>query len=61
MMWTLIKAFEEGTSLTDRIVWKVDEEPEEIVKGLMPVVKKFLIEGYLINRVKWYQQKLPNR
>lgn len=87
-VWILIKAFEEGTSLIDRIVWKVDleneefseiirklitvsknnienveilvkkvqileevwrsllEEPEEIIKGLMPVVKKFLIEGY---------------
>jgi len=29
-MWILIRSFEEGTSLSERIVWKVDLENEEI-------------------------------
>jgi hypothetical protein len=87
-VWMLIRSFEEGTTLTDRIVWKTDleneelqrvvrkiitisksnienievlvkksqildeiwqsllDEPEEMIKGLMPVVKSILIQGY---------------
>ncbi|HHS49483.1 MAG TPA: hypothetical protein ENM99_06605 [Desulfurella acetivorans] len=87
-VWILIRSFEEGTNLTERIVWKTDleneelpavirkittisktniehievlvkkvqildeiwrsllEEPEEMIKGLMPVVKSFISQGY---------------
>lgn len=87
-MWLLIRSFEEGTTLTERIVWKADleneeapsvirklitiskenvekietlvkkvqilneiwqsllEEPEEMIKGMMPVVKSTLTQGY---------------
>jgi hypothetical protein len=87
-VWILIRSFEEGTTLTERIVWKADleneeapsvirklitiskenvekietlvkkvqilneiwqsllEEPEEIIKGLMPVVKSTITQGY---------------
>lgn len=87
-VWVLIRSFEEGTTLTERIVWKTDleneelptvvrkittisktniedievlvkkvqildeiwqsllEEPEEMIKGLMPVVKSIITQGY---------------
>lgn len=87
-VWILIRSFEEGTTLTERIVWKTDleneelpavirkittvsktniehievlvkkvqildeiwqsllEEPEEMIKGLMPVVKSIITQGY---------------
>jgi len=87
-VWILIRSFEEGTTLTDRIVWKADleneelpaiirkittvsktkiehievlvkkaqildeiwqsllDEPEEMIKGLMPVVKLIITQGY---------------
>ncbi len=87
-IWVLIRSFEEGTTLTERIVWKTDIEneelpvvlrkittisknnieqievlvkkvqildeiwqslldaPEEMINGLMPVVKSLLIQGY---------------
>jgi hypothetical protein len=87
-VWILIRSFEEGTSLTERIVWKADleneelpavsrkivtisktniehievlvkkaqildeiwqsllDEPEEMIKGLMPVVKSIISQGY---------------
>jgi hypothetical protein len=87
-VWILIKSFEEGTTLTERIVWKTDleneeplavsrkivtisktniehievlvkkveildeiwksllNEPEEMIKGLMPVVKSIIAQGY---------------
>jgi hypothetical protein len=87
-VWILIRSFEEGTTLTERIVWKADleneelpavirkittiskaniehieilvkkvqildeiwqsllEEPEEMIKGLMPVVKSIITQGY---------------
>ena len=87
-VWILIRSFEEGTTLTDRIVWKTDleneelpaiirkittvsktkiehievlvkkaqildeiwqsllDEPEEMIKGLMPVVKLIITQGY---------------
>lgn len=86
--WMLIRSFEEGTTLTERIVWKIDleneevpevnrkmitifrsnieqievlvkkvqildeiwqsllDEPEEMIKGLMPVVKSLINQGY---------------
>ncbi|HEC64137.1 MAG TPA: hypothetical protein ENI23_02455 [bacterium] len=86
--WVLIKSFEEGTSLQERIVWKVDllnedllsvvkklkaisrsniehieilvkkvqtldeiwkslvDAPDEIVKGLIPVIKSIIAQGY---------------
>lgn len=88
VVWILVRSFEEGTKLSERIVWKADleneqttavcrkimtiskdnveqiellvkrtqilsevwhsllDEPEEMVKGLMPVVKSLLIQGY---------------
>jgi hypothetical protein len=87
-VWILIRSFEEGTTLTERIVWKTDleneelptvsrklttisktnieqievlvkkvqildeiwqslsDEPEEMIKGLMPVVKLLISQGY---------------
>ena len=87
-VWILIRSFEEGTTLTERIVWKADleneellavsrkivaisktniehievlvkkvqildeiwqsllDEPEEMIKGLMPVVKLLISQGY---------------
>lgn len=87
-VWVLIRSFEEGTTLTERIVWKIDleneelssalrkitaisktniehievlvkksqildeiwqsllDEPEEMIKGLMPVVKSIISQGY---------------
>lgn len=87
-VWILIRSFEEGTTLTERIVWKADleneellavyrkivtisktnienievlvkkvqildeiwqsllDEPEEMIKGLMPVVKSLISQGY---------------
>lgn len=87
-VWILIRSFEEGTTLTERIVWKADLEneelpaflrkivaisktnieqievlvkkvqildeiwqslldaPEEMIKGLMPVVKSLIGQGY---------------
>ena len=87
-VWLLIRSFEEGTTLTERIVWKADleneespsvirklntisngnvekietlvkkvqilneiwqsllEEPEEMIKGLMPIVKSTVTQGY---------------
>jgi len=87
-VWVLIRSFEEGTTLTERIVWKTDleneelsavcrkmvtisknkieqievlvnkvqildeicrsllDEPEEMIKGLMPVVKSIINQGY---------------
>ena len=87
-VWILIKSFEEGTKLTERVVWKVDleneellsisrkivtisksnvekievlvkkvqildeiwqsllDEPEEMIKGLMPKVKLIVSQGY---------------
>jgi hypothetical protein len=87
-VWMLIRSFEEGTTLTERIVWKIDleneelpavlrkitaisktniehiealvkkvqildeiwqsllDEPEEMIKGLMPVVKSIISQGY---------------
>ncbi|MBP7703172.1 MAG: type I restriction enzyme HsdR N-terminal domain-containing protein [Candidatus Hydrothermae bacterium] len=87
-VWILIRSFEEGTTLTERIVWKVDleneelptvlrkivtisktniehievlvkkvqildeiwqsllDEPEEMIKGLIPVVKSIISQGY---------------
>ena len=87
-VWILIKSFEEGTTLTERIVWKADleneeliavsrkiitisktniehievlvkkvqildeiwqsllDEPEGMIKGLMPVVKSLIDQGY---------------
>lgn len=87
-VWMLVRSFEEGTTLTERIVWKVDleneelpsvfrkiitiskdnidlievlvkkvqildeiwqsllDEPEEMIKGLMPVVKSIIAQGY---------------
>ncbi|MDO9529172.1 MAG: type I restriction enzyme HsdR N-terminal domain-containing protein [Syntrophales bacterium] len=88
-IWVLIRSFEEGTTLTERIIWKTDieneelpavlrkistisktnieyievlvkksqildeiwqsllDEPEEMIKGLMPVVKSIITQGYL--------------
>lgn len=87
-VWILVRSFEEGTTLTERIVWKTDleneelpsicrkittiskdyieqietlvkkvqildeiwqsllDEPEEMIKGLMPVVKSIITQGY---------------
>jgi len=87
-VWILIRSFEEGTTLTERIVWKTDleneeliavcrkiatiskinieqievlvkkakildeiwqsllDEPEEMIKGLMPVVRSLINQGY---------------
>ena len=87
-VWLLIRSFEEGTTLTERIVWKTDleneelpavmrkittiskdniehievlvkkaqildeiwqsllDEPEEMIKGLIPVVKSIISQGY---------------
>ncbi|MBU2436521.1 MAG: hypothetical protein KKE55_02345 [Candidatus Omnitrophica bacterium] len=87
-VWVLIRSFEEGTTVTERIVWKTDleneelpavlrkittisktniehienlvkkvqildeiwqsllDEPEEMIKGLMPVVKSIISQGY---------------
>ncbi len=87
-VWILIRSFEEGTTLTERIVWKTDleneempavlrkittiskeniehievlvrkvqildeiwqsllDEPEELIRGLMPVVKSLISQGY---------------
>lgn len=87
-VWILVRSFEEGTTLTERIVWKTDleneelpsicrkittiskdnieqietlvkkvqildeiwqsllDEPEEMIKGLMPVVKSLISQGY---------------
>jgi hypothetical protein len=87
-VWILIRSFEEGTILTERIVWKTDleneelpavfrkisaisksniehievlvkkakildeiwqsllDEPEEMIKGLIPVVKSIITQGY---------------
>jgi len=87
-VWILLRSFEEGTTLTERIVWKTDleneelpvvirkistisknnienievlvkkaqildeiwqsilEEPEEMLKGLMPVIKSIIAQGY---------------
>lgn len=87
-IWMLIRSFEEGTTLTERIVWKIDieneelpavnrkmttisrtnieqievlvkkvqildeiwqsllDEPEEMIRGLMPVVKSLINQGY---------------
>jgi hypothetical protein len=87
-VWVLIRSFEEGTTLTERIVWKSDleneelpavlrkivaisktniehievlvkkvqildeiwqsllDEPQEMIKGLMPVVKSIISQGY---------------
>lgn len=87
-VWVLIRSFEEGTTLTERIVWKTDleneerpmvlrkittlsktniehievlvkkvqildeiwqsllDKPEEMIKGLMPVVKSLISQRY---------------
>ncbi len=87
-VWILMRSFEEGTPLSERIVWKVDledeeltsvirrlttisktnieniellvkkiqildeiwqsllEEPEEMIKGLIPVVRSIIVQGY---------------
>lgn len=87
-VWVLIRSFEEGTSLTERIVWKTDlenedlpkvlrkitaisktnvehmevlvkkvkilddiwqsllDEPEEMIRSLMPVVTSLISQGY---------------
>lgn len=87
-VWMLIRSFEEGTTLTERIVWKTDleneelpaiirkittisktniehievlvkkiqildeiwqsflDEPEEMIKGLIPMVKSIITQGY---------------
>ena len=87
-VWILIRSFEEGTTLSERIVWKIDleneellavcnkittisktnieqievlvkkvqildeiwqslfDEPKEMIKGLMPVVKSLISQGY---------------
>lgn len=87
-IWVLIRSFEEGTTLTERVVWKIDleneelpavfrkiitiskdniehietlvkksqildeiwqsflDEPGEMIKGLIPVVKSIIIQGY---------------
>lgn len=87
-VWILVRSFEEGTKLTERIVWKADleneklqsvlrklptiskdnieqieilvkkvqilneiwtsllDEPEEMIKGLIPAVKALIGEGY---------------
>lgn len=87
-VWILIRSFEEGTTLTERIVWRVDleneelpavlrkivtisktnieyievlvkkvqildeiwqsllDEPEEMIRGLIPVVKSIISLGY---------------
>jgi hypothetical protein len=87
-VWVLMRSFEEGTTLTERIVWKTDleneelpavlrkittiskiniehievlvkkvqildeiwqsllDEPGEMIKGLMPVVKSIISQGY---------------
>ena len=87
-IWILFRAFQEGTTISERIVWKTDiesdeliasirrlntiskdnienieklikklqildeiwqslvDEPEEIIKGLVPVFKKLIKEGY---------------
>jgi hypothetical protein len=87
-VWVLIRSFEEGTTLTERIVWKTDlenedlatvirkitaisksniekievlvrkvqildeiwqsllDEPKEMIRGLMPVVKSLISQGY---------------
>jgi hypothetical protein len=87
-VWILFRSFEEGTTLTERIVWKADleneelpavirkittvsktniehievlvkkvqildeiwqsllDEPEEMIKGLMPLVKSIITQGY---------------
>jgi hypothetical protein len=87
-VWILIRTFEEGTTLRERIIWEADleneelsaayrkiltlsktnienievlvkkaqildeiwqsllNEPEEIIKGLMPVVKSMISQGY---------------
>jgi len=87
-VWVLIRSFEEGTTLTERIVWKTDleneelpavlrkittisktniehiellvkkvqildeicqsllDEPEKMIKGLMPVVKSIISQDY---------------
>lgn len=87
-VWILIRSFEEGTTLAERIVWKTDleneeliavcrkittiskknieqievlvkkvqildeiwksllDEPEEMIKGLMPVVRSLINQGY---------------
>lgn len=88
VVWVLFRAFQEGTTISERIVWKIDieseesattisrlktiskdniddierlikklqileeiwqslvEEPDEIIKGLIPVFEKFIREGY---------------
>lgn len=88
IVWVLFRSFEEGTTLTERIVWKVDlegeelgsvvrklstisrdnveqieilvkkvsilseiwtsllEEPEDMIKGLIPIVKNLILESY---------------
>lgn len=87
-VWILIRSFEEGTSLTERVVWKADlenedissvirkiitisknnvnqieilvkksqilneiwqsliDEPEDMINGLLPVIKKIIAQGY---------------
>ncbi len=87
-IWMLIRSFEEGTTLTERIVWKIDieneelpavfrkivtisktniehietlvkksqildeiwqsflDEPGEMIKGLIPVVRSIITQGY---------------
>lgn len=87
-IWILFRVFQEGTTLSERIVWKIDiesdeptasirrlntiskenidnieelikklqilneiwqsivDEPEEIIKGLVPVFEKLIKEGY---------------
>jgi len=87
-IWILFRAFQEGTTISERIVWKIDiesdeltasirrlntiskdnindieklikklqildeiwqslvDEPNEIIKGLIPVFKKLIKEGY---------------
>jgi hypothetical protein len=87
-VWILIRSFEEGTTLKERIVWKIDleneelpsivrkittiskdgveqietlvkkvqildeiwqsllDEPKEMIKGLIPVVKSLISQGY---------------
>lgn len=87
-IWVLFRSFEEGTTLIERIVWKVDienenltsvirklsaisktniddieilvkkvqileeiwksllDEPEEMIKGLLPIVKTLINQGY---------------
>jgi len=88
VIWILFRAFQEGTTISERIIWKTDiesdeltasvrrlntiskdniddiedlikklqildeiwqslvDEPDEIVKGLIPVFKKLIKEGY---------------